>query len=245
MTILFAPSESKNSGGEKVGFGKADFLFPQLWSKREEVLKRYDALLKDASIEELSHLFGIKDVTKIERTPLHEKPTMKAILRYTGVAYEYLHYPTLTPQAQAYIDTHTMIFSNLFGPILAGDEALPEYKLKQGQTLDGFAPQKHYRTHFSSALDAFLEEQTLLDLRAGFYDAFYQPKIPYVTVKFLKNGKVVSHWAKAYRGMVLRACALHDISDPYELQTLPIQGLVFDKAHTQGLATQLIFSILN
>ncbi|MFC2490453.1 MAG: peroxide stress protein YaaA, partial [Prevotella sp.] len=45
--------------------------------------------------------------------------------------YKHLDYRSLDSAAQEFVDKNTLIFSNLFGPVLAAD-ALPEYKLKQG-----------------------------------------------------------------------------------------------------------------
>ena len=36
----------------------------------------------------------------------------------------------------------------------------------------------------------------------------YTLKQPFITMKFLKNGKTVSHFAKAYRGKVLQTLAI-------------------------------------
>lgn len=57
----------------------------------------------------------------------------------------------------------------------------------------------------------------MLDLRAGFYDKFYTPKKKVSTYKFLKNGKIVSHYAKAYRGILLRIAAQNQALSNKEL----------------------------
>ena len=44
-------------------------------------------------------------------------------------------------------------------------------------------------------------------------------------MKFLKNGKVVSHWAKAYRGMVLRQIAQNQIDSFAKLRDFSFEGL--------------------
>jgi len=68
-----------------------------------------------------------------------------------------------------------------------------------------FIPDKFYKERFSYQLDLYLGKSDILDLRAGYYDKIYKVTKPYTTLKFLKNGKTVSHWAKAYRGKVLKA----------------------------------------
>lgn len=44
-------------------------------------------------------------------------------------------------------------------------------------------------------------------------DKFYKITRPYTTLKFLKNRKTVSHWAKVYRGIVLRNVSKHNIKE--------------------------------
>jgi cytoplasmic iron level regulating protein YaaA (DUF328/UPF0246 family) len=168
---------------------------------------------------------------------------MKAIERYDGVAYDYLDYPHLSQEAKAYIDDHTILFSNLFGPLKASD-FIPDYKLKQGASIGEFIPDKHYKNHFSAALDAITVDQEILDLRAGFYDKFYTPKNSIVTLKFLKGGKVVSHWAKAYRGIVLRQAAINQIHSIDELLGHNIEGLIVEEILQSKKKKEVIYSIV-
>ena len=246
MKILFSPSEGKKEGGNNLPIGKESFAFPDLYEKREEVLKRYSNYLTTASDEQLSLLFGIKDVSKVQnlKHDIFTQPTLKAIRRYNGVAYDYLEYDSLNQDAKEYIDANTVIFSNLFGPVLASNY-LPFYKLKQGEKMDGFALELFYKQYFSKSLDKFLQDEQLLDLRAGFYTKFYKPVIPYVTLKFLKNGKSVSHWAKAYRGIVLRHIALNNIQSMKELYKMDIKNLKIEKIIQKKMHTEVIFTILS
>jgi len=123
MKILLAPAETKNSGGEEKSFCKDNFCFPELYEKREEIFKIYEDLLASSSIEELSKWFGLKKLDEVERykESLINKPTMKAINRYNGVAFDALDYTNLDESSQQYIDENVILFSNLFGPILASN----------------------------------------------------------------------------------------------------------------------------
>ena len=135
----------------------------------------------------LSKMFGIKkeaDILAHKKDIIHEL-TMKAIQRYTGVAFDYLGYEKLDKQAQEYIDSHVILFSNLFGPIRASD-LIPEYKLKQGEAVGEIKPEKFYHEHAAALMESYLAEDEILDLRAGFYDKFYKPSKPYTTLKFIK-----------------------------------------------------------
>lgn len=244
MIILFAPSEGKRSGGTLPPLDGKSFIFPELYAKRLEVLERYEALVRDGSDEILAELFGIKNLQAFERykIPFAAAATMKAIERYDGVAYEYLRYDTLDREAQAYLEDHVLLFSNLFGPIGAG-EPLPDYKLKQGSLIGSLAPEKHYKEHFATALDRHIADQEVLDLRAGFYDKFYIPKNKATTLKFLKEGKVVSHWAKAYRGIVLREAAIHRIESVQGLLALNIEGLILSEIIETKKSKEIIYTI--
>jgi len=227
MKILFSPSESKTLLQQSDAIAENSFIFPELFEKRLEVLRRYQLLLDEKNPIVLSQLFGLKDITKISQDlnkSLFLSFTCKAIERYNGIAYGYLDYASLSTQAKSFIETNVMIFSNLFGPLLAGD-LIPEYKVKQGESLNGFKPEIFYKKFFSDAVDNWVGNEMLIDLRAGFYEKFYTPKQPIITMKFLKKGKVISHFAKAYRGKVLRQLAQAHPQNEAELQTICFENL--------------------
>jgi len=247
MTILFAPSEGKKSSGTLPPIDKDAFCFPNLYSYREEVIEKYNSFLLNASNEELKKLFGVKDEKLIEhyKTDIFTLNTMKAIERYDGVAYTYLDYENLSEKAQQYIDDNLIIFSNLFGPICAKDR-VPEYKLKQAEKIGEFAPEKFYKEHFSSELDTYLETNgPIIDLRAGFYEKFYKIKLNYITMKFLKNGKTVSHWAKAYRGIILKEMAKQSIIDEDTLIAMDIKGLCIVEIKQIKNKKEIVYEILS
>ncbi|MFA6189361.1 MAG: YaaA family protein [Sulfuricurvum sp.] len=244
MTILFAPSEGKRPGGDSPSLAAASLIFPELYEKRFEVISQYEKLIREGEYSDLKELFGLKDEKEFARfkTPFDRAPTMKAIERYDGVAYHYLGYGQLSGPAQAYIDKNVILFSNLFGPIGAGDY-IPDYKLKQGSALDCRAPEKFYKKHFTDPLDVLIGEQEVLDLRAGFYDKFYTPGRPPMTLKFLKEGKVVSHWAKAYRGIVLRAVAMKHVQSLEDFKVMEIDGLTIVDLIETGKKREIIYAI--
>ena len=221
LKILFSPSESKISLNTNDKFDGKNLIFPKLFSKRAEILNKYDEFLKSANLDQIKKLFGLKELEDSEqlRESLFQKGSIKAILRYDGVAYKHLNYRGLSDDAQKYIDNNVLIFSNLFGPILAKDE-IPEYKLKQGEKLGGFEISKFYEKNFSKAVDDFLQNYEILDLRAKFYEKFYTIKKEYITFCFIKNKKIVSHHAKAYRGEVLCQIANKLIKNKDELLNL-------------------------
>jgi len=245
MKILFSPSESKEENSPLNPLKKKDFLFPELFDKRLFIIEKYLHYMSEASLADLRTLFGIKDESECKKfrslDTLHVK-TQKAVLRYNGVAYEYLDYSSLNKDEQTFIDKNVIIFSNLFGPILC-ENHIPYYKLKQGSSLKDFKIEKFYKEHFSKALDNFLQDEFVLDLRAGFYEKFYSLKQPYITTKFMKNGKVVSHWAKAYRGLMLRDLAKYRPNSLKEFEQINFQNLKINSIKESKLKKEYIFDI--
>ena len=244
LKILFSPSESKISLNTNDKFDGKNLIFSELFNKRAEILKRYDEFLKSANLDEIKKLFGLKELEENEqlRESLFQKGSIKAILRYDGVAYKHLNYRGLSDGAQKYIDNNVLIFSNLFGPILAKDE-IAEYKLKQGEKLAGFDICKFYEQNFSKAVDSFLENDEILDLRAKFYEKFYVAKKEFTTFCFLKNKKILSHHAKAYRGEVLRQIANAKVTNKDELMALNFENLKLVDMKKIGLKNELTFEI--
>ena len=245
MKILFAPSEAKKTGGDNPPIDKNSFCCPELYEKRLEVLNLYQNFINTATKDQLKKLFGVKekDIDKYKIDIFKEK-TLKAVERYDGVAYKYLDYKTLEDNEKDYIDKNLIIFSNLFGPILASDR-IPFYKLKQGQSISGFKPEQFYKIHFQKVLDSILQDEIILDLRAGFYEKFYTIKKPYITMKFIKDGKVITHWAKAYRGTVVRYIAKYKPSSLKEIFDIPFPELKIKKVNTEDkLKTEIIYEVL-
>jgi cytoplasmic iron level regulating protein YaaA (DUF328/UPF0246 family) len=243
MKILLAPSETKKAGGEKP-FDPASLLFDALLPYRNKLLHSYINILQKGEMNELSKMFGLKketDILAYKKDIIHE-PAMKAIERYTGVAFDYLNYEALDEKAKTYVDTHVILFSNLFGVLRASD-LIPDYRLKQGEAVGDIKVEKFYNEHLATLMDVYLADDEILDLRAGFYDKFYKPSKPYTTLKFIKEGKVVSHWAKAYRGIVLREIAKAGVKSLEEFMKLPIKGLSVIEIQTKKNRTEIIYEI--
>ena len=245
MKILFSPSEAKTAVNSNKFIDRSDFIFPNLYEKRCEILKIYDDFLQKATVEKISKLFGVKNLIDEPslRESLFKKGAVKAILRYDGVAYKHLDYRSLDSAAQEFIDKNTLIFSNLFGPVLATD-ALPEYKLKQGERIEGLNLEEFYRQNFSGEIDGWLGDDDILDLRAEFYEKFYRIRKPFATLKFLKNGKVVSHYAKAYRGIVLRQVAQNGVKNFDELCKMDIENLRLIDVKKTGPKSEFLVQIV-
>jgi len=247
MKILFSPSEAKYIGGDNKSFNQDSFIFPELFDKRVEIIKLYNDFMQQASNDEKMKILGTKkqDVVDHYSNDIFSREIMNVINRYDGVAYDYLDYSSLAEASQNYIDNNVIIFSNLFGPMLAGDTGLPDYKLKQGEKIGDFAPEHFYKKHFTPVLDKLLKDEPYLDLRAGFYNKFYKPSSPYTTLKFIKDGKVVSHWAKAYRGIVLRELAKNNIQNMDEFMKMQIKDLSVKEIINKKIHTEIVYEIID
>lgn len=245
MKILFSPSESKSELENTACIDENSFIFKELFGKRKVIIKAYNDFVLNADTKALARFFELKNEAQIKalQKDIFTQKSCTAILRYTGVAFSYLNFNELNTAARDYVLENTLIFSNLFGPILAKD-SIPNYKLKQGAKLENINIESFYKKEFSKALDAFLEGDEILDLRAGFYEKFYTPKKEFYTYKFIKNGKVVSHFAKAYRGILLRQAALINAkTNAALLESLP-ENLNLLELQKQGLKTQVVLEIL-
>lgn len=241
LKILFSPSEGKLNGGDEqnrelLGSNEA----------RKEILDAYMNVLNSNNEQVICNLFGFKKLSDCEPyiQDIFSSPLMCAIERYNGVAYDYLEYSSLDENAKEYLKKNTIIFSNLYGPVLGGD-TIANYKVKQGNDIGNIVPDKFYRDRFSYQLDLYLANDEILDLRAGYYDKFYKVTKPYTTLKFLKNGKTVSHWAKAYRGIVLREVAKHNITSIKEFMSLEIEGLNIKEIKVIKNKTEILYNIVD
>lgn len=245
MKILFSPSETKIKGGEKRIIDDNSFIFPDLFQERMNVINLYQNFINGATNKQLEKLFGTKkqEIVDYYKGNLLDKEILKAIERYDGVAFEYLEYSMLKDNQKSYIDKNVLIFSNLFGPILAGDIGLPDYKLKQNEKIGSFELEKFYNEKFTDKLNEFLEDEEIIDLRAGFYEKFYKIKKPYITMKFIKEGKVVSHWAKAYRGIILNLMAKNNIQNIQDLMNMEIKNLSIEEIKKQKIKTEIVYNI--
>jgi len=241
LKILFSPAEGKNGGGDekyKELLGSND--------ARESILNEYNNIIKTNNEEDIKKLFGFKKFSDCEPyiNDIFKSSLMSAIQRYQGVAYEYLDLSSLNTDEKEYLKNNTIIFSNLYGPILGGDP-IANYKVKQGNDIGNITPDKFYKDRFSYQLDLYLGNSEILDLRAGYYDKFYKVTSPYSTLKFLKDGKTVSHWAKAYRGLVLRELAKHNIGSLEQFKSLEIPNLSVHEIKVIKNKTEIVYNITN
>ncbi len=263
MWILFAPSEKKCIQHTKETKPQKKFYKNFICQNLEEILKAYVWFLQTASEAEIQKLFGKKTLNLQELSTaqnLLDSPLLEAISRYIGVAFSALNFNALNPLEKAYLREHLLIFSNLFG-LLRAEDKIPYYDLKQGEgfkdTNFTFSTKQLYAKNLENIWKFLLqnyptdtkrqnkESLEILDLRAGFYQKCFTitnpPKeaqnIIICTPSFIKNGKVLSHYAKFYRGILLKACAQFAIPNLSALLELEIPNLTLQsqtQTHTDN-----------
>ncbi len=242
MKILFAPSEAKKEGG-KGSFTLDKLCCPSLNNIRAKLINEYEKIILNFNLQAKKALTGLKKESDLKAFgKIMGAPVLKAITRYSGVAYEYLSYENLPKDAQTYIDENVFIFSNLFGVLQANDE-IPLYKVKQGANIGTYKVEALYFQALKEPLDEFLGEE-ILDLSPTFYKKFYKPNAKVMQLKFLKNNKIVSHWAKAYRGVVLKEIAKNNVQSFDAFLQLQIPNLAIKEIKESKRKTEVIFEII-
>ncbi len=246
MKILFSPSEGKVKNLEIL---EEDSKFLEALSfnfaKRESFVNLYLEVLQKAQDDVICKLFGAKKIAIDELYQcrhLLQSQILRAIELYDGVAYKALDFANLQDKEQEYILQSTLIFSNLFGVLSARDK-IPFYKFNQGYKSKDLSLALIYKS-MQKELDCyFASQEEILDLRAEIYIKAYPLKKPHVCVDFLKNGKKISHYAKHYRGVLLRALAQNQVQTTQAITKMLLPSIKFDALEQKGLQTRLIYRI--
>jgi len=232
MLIVLPPSETKAHGGSHGPLDLGSLAFPTLNPVRGQIISDLESLPVDDALGVL----GISEKLRTEaeaNTQLRTSPTMPAIHRYTGVLFDALSAPTLPPHAWERL----AVGSALFGVVRAGD-LIPRYRLSGGTKLGG----RTMRSRWGSLItEALAEEDFVVDLRSGAYQQL--GRVPAaVTVRVEKDGKVVSHFNKHYKGELARVLA----GAPEEAGSVAdVIAIARDSGLdiTQNSATELLLSV--
>ncbi|TLD83399.1 peroxide stress protein YaaA [Helicobacter trogontum] len=226
FVILFSPSEDKFLNDDdflrETSIQKTESLFflESLWQNevlnhhRIDIITHYydalSAILEHRDKALLESIYGAKSFNDKNifdlHAALHSKKLLKAIERYNGVAFQGLSFHTLSQNAKDFILHNVLIFSNLFGVIRASD-SIPYYKLKQGTKIKNLTLKDVYAPFILPLEQIMQTKQYVIDLRAGIYTKLFKPTLPHFFFEFQKEGKTISHYAKLYRGNILRLIA--------------------------------------
>lgn len=198
MLIVLPPSETKAAGGSGPALDLEGLSFPGLNPTRSSLIDALSGL----SVPEALSVLKISEKLRPEaeaNLSLRTAPTMPALHRYTGVLFDALSAASLPDVAWERL----AVGSALFGVVRAGD-LIPRYRLSGGTRLPG-APTLR-RTWGGLITEALAAEDFVVDLRSGTYQQL--GKVPgAVTVRVEKDGRVVSHFNKHYKGELARVLA--------------------------------------
>lgn len=159
-----------------------------------------------------------RQVDEVHRNAaLRTSETTPALLRYTGVLYDNLDFPSLKKAAKERAYQRLAVASALFGAVRGGDP-VPAYRLSGGSTLPDHGS---LRTLWKPALEPLFSDtgEFVVDLRSGAYSSL--ARIPHAVVVrvITSKGKVVSHFNKAHKGLLARAIATSS-AEPGDLKGL-------------------------
>ncbi|WP_166971633.1 YaaA family protein [Brevibacterium atlanticum] len=209
MKILLPPSEGKTPAETGPTLDLETLSSPELNPSRERVLtalkrvsKRRDAL------EQLG--VGASLAADVERnTVLDSMPCAPALLTYSGVLFEAMGAAELVSRAGA--DTalkerlqHVQVFSALFGRV-HGLDVIPAYRLAMKTGLGTLGRLTSFWKPILAKTPDLAPAEVALDCRSSDYrSAWPGPNNQVITMGAVtvSGGKrrVVSHWAKFYRG---------------------------------------------
>ncbi|MDY3126903.1 MAG: peroxide stress protein YaaA [Corynebacterium sp.] len=211
MLIILPPSETKASGGDNPPLDFDSLSYPALNSIRAGIASQLSQMPIDVAMSTLGLSEKLRDEARAN-TELLTSPTMPALLRYTGVLFDALSAATLPSSAW----DHLVIGSALFGVVGARD-LIPRYRLSGSTKLGGKTLKSLWKSAISDELDS---HDFVVDLRSGVYQQL--GKTAAVTVRVEnRDGKVISHFNKHYKGELARELALHPVSSVAEIQDLP------------------------
>jgi cytoplasmic iron level regulating protein YaaA (DUF328/UPF0246 family) len=208
VLVLLPPSETKQPGGDGPALRLDALSHPALGSLRAQLLDELVTLAADVPASRRA--LGIspaQDAEIARNAALRSAPTLPAIARYTGVLYDALDYPTLTPAARRRAHERVLVGSALFG-VVRGDDPVPAYRLSATSALPGIGGLAAlWRPRLASALADL--DGLVLDLRSSSYVGL-GPVPDAVTVRVLSvlpdgSRAIVSHFNKHHKGRLVRA----------------------------------------
>ncbi|BCJ35153.1 hypothetical protein Athai_26560 [Actinocatenispora thailandica] len=168
MFVLLPPSETKAPGGQGAPLQLTRLSFPSLGPIRSRVIAAVQAASTDVDLARtVLRLSARQDAELAANRALWHSATTPALLRYTGVLYEALDYPSLPAADRQRAQERLVVASALFGAVRAGDE-IPAYRLSAGIRLPGLGS---LRSVWRPALTAALAGGPVLDLRSSMYQA--------------------------------------------------------------------------
>lgn len=213
MQILLPPSETKRAGGSGI-LDPGDLrASTALGEAREQVRAALERLSSDPETAAKPLKLGVKNQGEIEHNlRLGDSGVLPAIERYTGVLYDALDAASLAPEARAWLDTHVLVQSALFGLVRASDR-IPAYRLSASSRLPELGGS--LKAVWRSAHDSidWAAHAWILDLRSKDYAELAPlPDGAGATLHVAQRGvdgevRALNHFNKAAKGDLVRRLA--------------------------------------
>ncbi|MFD5826768.1 peroxide stress protein YaaA [Lentzea sp. NPDC060358] len=218
MLVLLPPSETKAIGGRGAPLDLDALSFPELNPVRDKLVSALADLAADvpASLKALD--ISERQVDEVHRNAaLRTSQTSPALLRYTGVLYDNLDFPSLRKVEKERAYQRLAVASALFG-VLRGGDPVPAYRLSGGSVLPSHGS---LRAVWKPSLEPVLREadEFVVDLRSGAYSSLARVPHAVVVRVVTAEGKVVSHFNKAHKGLLARAITTTSV-EPGDLKGL-------------------------
>ncbi|GAA5060270.1 hypothetical protein HNP84_004934 [Thermocatellispora tengchongensis] len=208
MLIVLPPSEGKAESGDGPPVDVAGLGFPALTPARIRVLDALTAVCERPDAQAVLGLPAGRVADIARNRALRTAATLPAARLYTGVLYDNLGLATLDAAALARAERRLVVFSGLWG-LLRPQDRVPPYRLSMGVRLP---PVGNLAAFWRPAIGEILDETPglVVDMRSTTYAAAWRPGARAVSVRVVRDGKVVSHMAKATRGALARSLLLSD-----------------------------------
>lgn len=213
MLILLPPSETKAAppdGGAPLDLDSLSF--PELTPVRARVL---DHLVRVSGQRNALRLLGVPPGLAEQvaaNTALRSTPCVPVGALYTGVLYDALDLPSLSPVATRRASEQIVVVSALFGALRPSD-MVPPYRLAMDAVLPRLGPLAAlWRPGLGRALTEAVDGGVVVDCRSSNYAAAWRPSPAVVSrtvavrvlVERAGRRSVVSHMAKQARGHLAR-----------------------------------------
>jgi cytoplasmic iron level regulating protein YaaA (DUF328/UPF0246 family) len=204
--------------------------------------------LKKLSVSELSDLMSLSEkLAELNVKRFHDwratdtlENSRPSIFAFNGDVYDGLAAKSLKKTDLAWLESHLVILSGLYG-VLKPLDALQPYRLEMGTTLkvaksrnlyDFWGPriaqylntrldEEDSRVVVNLASQEYYKSVDLKTLRAQVIECVFEDE---------KNGrhKVISFFAKKARGLMVRFAALQRIKTPEALKNFDLEGYAFE-----------------
>lgn len=224
MLVLLPPSEGKVPPADDGSpLDLAQLTSPDLTAVRSRVL---DALVAVSERPDALEVLGVGPGTAADvarNVTLRSAPTAPARLVYSGVLYAAAALHGLTGAARERADAHVRVVSALWG-LLTPSDPIPAYRLAMDRDLPGVGPlARAWRDPLAAELDPLAADRLVVDCRSAAYLAAWRPSPDahgWVTVRVVRDGRVVSHAAKHTRGVLAGHLVSRDASVPQNPEEL-------------------------